>query len=97
MGSGVDLYFASNTLQGCVIDIYRPQKRFLQVVVPKRGSGGNQVIASITALTYHFAHRAPRSPETLLTTGNIAHFINWLSNPGPGNLLTSSQSDASHY
>jgi len=80
MGSGVS-YAVGNTLQGCVIDVYRPQKRYLQVQVI-RGSGGNTVIASITALTYHLGV-APEIPGNTSTTGQIFG-INWLSNPGPG-------------
>lgn len=75
------LYTSSNTLQGVVIDLYRPQKRYLQVQVV-RGSGGNTVIASITALTYHGASQ-PLIPGTTSTTGNVFNVI-WLSNPGPG-------------
>jgi hypothetical protein len=79
-GTGVT-YTASNTLQGAVIDLYRPQKRYLQVQVI-RGSGGNTVIASITALTYHGSNQ-PLVPGVTSTTGNIMNVV-WLSNPGPG-------------
>ena len=70
-----------NTLQGAIIDIYRPQKRYLQVVI-LRGSGGNTVISSVFGLTYHVGY-APEMAGTTSTTGNIAN-ITWLSNPGSG-------------
>jgi hypothetical protein len=79
-GTGVT-YAIGNTLQGAVIDVYRPQKRYLQVQIV-RGSGGNTVIASITALTYHGSVQ-PLVPGSTSTTGNIMNVV-WLSNPGPG-------------
>lgn len=80
MGSGF-VYGIGNTLQGCVIDVYRPQKRYMQVVVV-RGSGGNTVIGAIFAVTYHQGF-APLVPGVTSTTGNIAN-VTWLSNPGSG-------------
>lgn len=79
-GTGTS-YAVGNTLQGCVIEIYRPQRRYLQVQVI-RGSGGNTVIAAIGALTFHVGV-APEVPGSTSTTGNIFN-VTWLANPGPG-------------
>ena len=81
MASGVS-YTVSNTLQGCVIDIYRPQKR-----VPAgpgrarlRRQPGDRLDHGV--LTYHLGF-APEVPGNTSTTGNVFQ-VNWLSNPGPG-------------
>lgn len=74
-GSG-QAFTASNSGHAFVVDVYRPQKRYIQAVVV-RGSGGNTVIQSIVAQTYHLAV-APELPGT-----NVDGVV-WLSNPGPG-------------
>ena len=79
-GTGI-LYTATNTLQGAVVDLNRPQKRYVQAVVV-RGAGGNTVIAAITALSYH-DNIAPNVPGGTSTTGNIINVI-WLNNAANG-------------
>ena len=79
-GSGVT-YSSSNTLQGCLIDIYRPWKTYLQVQVLRRAQA-NTVIAAIVAHVYHLSV-APELAGNTSTTGNIFN-VKWLNNPGPG-------------
>jgi hypothetical protein len=81
-GSGIP-WAVGNTLQTAVIDIYRPWKRYLQVVLLRTG-GGNTVISAVTALTYHLGV-APGDSEPIptATARNIIN-VNWLNSPGPG-------------
>lgn len=74
--SGGFSFTSTNSGHALVIDVYRPQKRYLQAVVV-RGSGGNTTIQSIVAVTYHLS-AAPETPGT--SVDNVV----WLSNPGPG-------------
>lgn len=74
-------YAVANSTQGCVIDLYRPQKRYLRIQTI-RGGSGNTVIASVTALSYH-DNIAPNTPGTTTTTGNIMN-VTWLSNSANG-------------
>lgn len=75
MNTGVP-YTSANSGQGIIIDLYRPQKRYLQVVIERTG-GGNATVQSIVAYVYHL-FLAPESPGTNFGS------VGWLSNVGPG-------------
>jgi hypothetical protein len=74
-GSG-QTFSATNSGHGFVVDVYRPQKQYFQVVIVRNG-GGNTTIASIFALQYHVGV-APEAPGT-----NVDGVV-WLNSPGPG-------------
>jgi hypothetical protein len=69
-------YTSTNSAHAFVADIFKPQRRYLRVVVI-RGAGGNTTIQSIVALQYHVGV-APENPGT-----NFDGVL-WLANPGPG-------------